>query len=146
MKKFLLLVFFLSFGSLFAQETVTLYILDGNDDAYQLWRHPSWENPTGEMFVDAEKLFVGHSFPVGQFAIMYHIGLRYLSVPIPHGSTIESAFIQFYSYEANDDTTGIMVYCERNPNPLPFTSVEYNISDRETTYQGIYPGSQSENP
>ncbi len=134
MKKFLLLVFFLSFGSLFAQETVTLYILDGNDDAYQLWRHPSWENPTGEMFVDAEKLFVGHSFPVGQFAIMYHIGLRYLSVPIPHGSTIVSAFIQFYSYEANDDTTGIMVYCERNPNPLPFTSVEYNISDRETTY------------
>ncbi|RLD59596.1 MAG: hypothetical protein DRI97_00700 [Bacteroidetes bacterium] len=133
MKKVFLLALFLFSSSLYAQETVTLFITDGNDDAYQLYRHPTWENPTGEMFVDAEKLFVGYSFPVGEMGISYHIGLRYQSVPIPQGSTIESTYIQFYSFEANDDTTGIIIYCEKNPDPLPFTGVEYNISDRETT-------------
>ncbi len=130
MKKLLILFFCFSFGFLNAQETVTLYIVDGNDDAYQLYRHPSWENPTGEMFVDAENLFMGHSWDP---TIFYQIGLRYQSVPIPPGSTIESAYIQFYSFEANNDTTGIRAYCERNVNPLPFTSVDYNISDRERT-------------
>ncbi len=130
MKKIILLTLFLFSTSLYAQETVTLYITDGNDDAYQLFRYPTWENPTGEMFVDAEKLFVGYTYPP---EVYYMIGLRYLSVPIPPGSTIESAYIQFYSYEASDDTTGISIFCEKNASPLPFTSVEYNISDRERT-------------
>lgn len=134
MKKLLLLLC-LSIGFLNAQETITLYITDGNDDAYQLWRDPSWSNPTGEMFVDADKLFVGHSWdPV----MYYQIGLRYESVPIPPKSEIQSVYIQFYSFEANNDTTGIRVYCERNANPLPFTSTDYNISDREKTNHNEY--------
>lgn len=130
MKKLLILIFCISYGLLSAQETVDLYIVDGNDDAYQLFRFPGWENPTGEMFVEAEKLFVGYTWNP---AIYYSIGLRYQSVPIPPGSTIESAYIQFYSFDANDDTTGIRIYCQRDPNPLPFTSVAYNITDREKT-------------
>lgn len=135
MKNIFLFLFGISFSFLSAQETIDLYILDGNDDAYQLYRDPAWENPTGEMFVDAMNLFMGHSWdPV----MYYQIGLRYQSVPIPPGSTIESAYIQFYSFEANNDTTGIRVYCERNVNPLPFTGVDYNISDRERTNHNEY--------
>ncbi len=130
MKKLLVLLVCILFGIMQAQETITLYITDGNDDAYQLYRDPAWEDPTGEMFVEAENLFVGYTFPP---AMYYHIGLRYQSVPIAPGSTIESAYIQFYAFEANDDTTGIRVRCELDPNPLPFSGVEYNISDRLTT-------------
>jgi len=129
MKRLLLLLIWFSFGSLYAQETVTLYILDGNDDAYQMFAWESW-GATGEMFIDSEKLFVGFTWPPDR---EYYIGLRYQNVLIPQGSTIESAYVQFYSYEANDDTTNIRVFCEKNANPLAFTSTDYNISDRQRT-------------
>ncbi len=135
MKKLLLLLICISFSFLNAQETINLYITDGNDDAYQLYNADVGWPPVGEMFVDAENLFMGHSWEPGRY---YKIGLRYQSVPIPQGSTIESAYIQFYAYEANSDTTGIKVSCEKNPNPLPFTSVDYNISDRENTHSELW--------
>ena len=127
MKKLLILFFCISSGFLNAQETVDLYIIDGNDDAYQLYNVAVGWPPIGEMFVDAENLFMGHSWDPGRY---YITGLRYQSVPIPPGSTIESAFIQFSPYEPSEETIVITIYCEDNANPLAFTDEDYNITDR----------------
>ena len=112
---------------LYAQETIYCFIQNTDDDAYQLYRHSSWGVATGEMFVDSLNLRMGY---IKGEQLFYHTGLRYQSVPIPPGSYIESAYIQFTSYEANYDTINLLVSFEDNLAPLPFTNVDYNISDR----------------
>jgi len=130
MKKLLLLILCACFGFIQAQETVTLYILDGNDDAYQHFSNTVTAQE-GTMFVSNEWLSMGQSYDPHR---LMRIGLRYRSVPIPAGSTIESAYVQFTSYlEENDQDIVIWIRGEKNPNPLPFNSEDYNISDRLKT-------------
>jgi hypothetical protein len=125
MKKTLTLFFCFSFGLINAQQTIEIPIIDGNDDAYQQWNHIGTN--VGTMFMGTESLIMGFTPEPHMF---YYLGLRYQSVPIPPGSTIESAFIQFSPYEPSEETIVIHIYCENNPNPLAFTSEDYNITDR----------------
>jgi len=131
MRKLLFLAFCLCSSILYSQETVTLYITDGNDDAYQHFCNQNGQPPDGSMYVDVEWLSMGQSYDPNK---TLDIGLRYRSVPVPRGSTIESAFIQFTSYfDENDQDMVIWIYGEKNPDPLPFNSEDYNITDRQTT-------------
>jgi hypothetical protein len=125
MKKILTLFFCFSFGLINAQQTIEIPIIDGNDDAYQQWNHIGTN--VGTMFMGTESLLMGFTPEPHMF---YYLGLRYQSVPIPPGSTIESAFIQFSPFEPSEETIVIDIYCENNANPPAFTNEDYNITDR----------------
>ena len=127
MKKLLLAI--LCAGIVFAQaqETITCYVENGNDDAYQLYCNTSGQPPTGEMFVDQDGLFMGYTSDPTRY---YLTGVRYSSVPVPQGSTIVEAYIQFTSLSANEGQHDVTVCIERDLNPEPFTTEDYNISDR----------------
>jgi hypothetical protein len=129
MKNLLIFIFCISFGIMNAQETVTLFIEDGNDDAWQLFN--DYTTPTGEMFIDQEQLSLG--FDIWGGSRRHHIGLRYLNIPILPGSTITSAYIQFTSLNANPKSDKVYVRCEKNPSPSAFTTEDYNISSRVRT-------------
>ncbi len=126
MKQLFMLIFCISLGYTNAQETVTLFIEDGNDDAWQLFN--DYTTPTGEMFIDQEQLSLG--FDIWGGSRRHHVGLRYLNIPILPGSTITSAYIQFTSLNANQKSDKVYVRCEKNPSPSAFTTEDYNISSR----------------
>ncbi len=130
MKKLLILIFCFSFGFINAQQTVEIPIINGNDDACQNLNTDFTH--IGTMFVDTIALVMGHTY---EPEFYYYVGLRYQSVPIPPGSTIESAYIQFTPLEANEETHIIWIFCEENANPDEFTNEEFNISDREKFFK-----------
>ena len=135
MKRFLLLFFYLSFGYLSAQETATLFIEDGNDDAYQIYYmyFPATDS-VGDMLVDQEYLSMGFdAWPIDPAYHTHHIGLRFVNVPILPGSTITSAYIQFTSFIANEKPDRIYIRGEKNPSPQSFTDEAFNITTRART-------------
>lgn len=158
MKGFLLLFFYLSFGYLSAQETATLFIEDGNDDAYQIYYmyFPATDS-VGDMFVDQEYLSMGFdAWPIDPAYHTHHIGLRFVNVPILPGSTITSAYIQFTSFIANEKPDRIYIRGEKNPSPQSFTSEAFNITTRARTdtfvqwdlpeWQAFIPGPAQKTP
>ena len=127
MKKLLILFCCIASCCLYAQETIEIPIINGNDDAYE--EYESDFEPSGTMHLESQ-LYMGFTEEPYMF---YYIGIRYQSVPISPGATIESAFIQFCAYENSEETHSIYTFCEKNPNPPAFTTEEFNISNRETT-------------
>lgn len=157
MKK-LLLIFCISIGFINAQETITLYIQDGNDDAFQkYYLYFESTDSVGDIFVDKEYLEMGfNAWPEDPPFYTYHIGLRYVNVPIPLGSEIVSAHIQFTSYIANIKPDKVIIRGEKNPSPQSFADVDFNITNRQLTdsyiiweleeWQAFIPGPAQKTP
>ena len=61
------------------------------------------------------------------------IGLRFTNVNIEQGSRISNAYIQFTVDEVSTGTCSLNVMVEDTDNSTEFTSLAYNISNREVT-------------
>ena len=128
MRNLILLALCLIAPFLYSQETITVYITDGQDDAYQQYANFALQDPVGTMFVDSEELFIGYTPEDPR--VYYYTGLRYHPIPIPRGSIIESAYVQFTASQFSDEEHQVRIILEASADPLPFTNEDYNISDR----------------
>ncbi len=61
------------------------------------------------------------------------VGLRFLNVTLPAGATITEAYIQFTQDEANSAAANVLVQGQASPNPLGFTTANFNVSSRPRT-------------
>jgi hypothetical protein len=61
------------------------------------------------------------------------VGIRFRNVPIPAGSVIHNAYVQFQVDEANSVTTALTIRGEASDNPATFTSGGGNVSSRPRT-------------
>ncbi|MCK5337247.1 MAG: hypothetical protein KAJ50_00500 [Bacteroidales bacterium] len=158
MKKLLILLFCISIGNMHAQETVTLFIQDGNDDAWQTYYmyFPATDS-VGDMFVDQHYLSMGFdAWPIDPAYLTHHIGLRFTGVPILPGSTITSAYIQFTSFIGNAKPDRIYIRGEKDPSPQAYTAEPFNITMRARTdtfvrwdipeWQAFIPGPAQKTP
>jgi len=66
-------------------------------------------------------------------------GLRFQNIFIPHGATIDSAFVVFCSHEGKsaEDTAKITIYGEASDNPATF-DLDHLITDRPSTTASVY--------
>ena len=122
-------------GALTAQETITRYIQDGNDDAWQTYySYAGVTDSVGDMFVDGEYLSAGFTAWTTTPSHLYHyIGLRYLDIPIPPKAEILSAYLQFTSYSANTKPDKLYIRGVLDPSPEAFSSEPFDISNRHIT-------------
>ena len=110
---------------LFNQETFTGYILDGNDDVN--------ENISETPVFDSEYLKLGRT----DEEMTMRIGLRYQNVQVPKGSEIVSAFIQFTSFSANDDSVTMRIMGEKSNDAAPFANTESEVYLRPATNAAV---------
>ena len=108
-------------------ETITMPIASAQDDVEEL---------LGEDLVsfDSSDLELGTQilpFNLGTFR--QSVGLRFLDIGIPPGSTISSASIQFMVDEPSSVDTSLRIYGELAPNSAPFMEVTGNVTDRAGT-------------
>ena len=61
------------------------------------------------------------------------IGLRFIDLNIPQGSTITKAYIQFTVDEIDTEETSLQIRGDDTDNALPFTSTAFDVSNRLTT-------------
>ena len=61
------------------------------------------------------------------------IGLRFTGLNIPHGASIDSAFIQFTVDEVSTGACLLSIRGDDADNSQPFSSVSKSVSDRVTT-------------
>jgi len=158
MKKLLIILFCFSFGMLYAQETATLFIQDGSDDAYQYYYlYFASTDSVGDIFVDQDYLSMGFDAWIEDpVYLTHHIGLRFVNVPIPPGSIISSAAIQFTSFSANAKPDRVHIRGEKNPSPQSYANEPFNITNRARTdtfvrwnmpeWQAMIPGPAQKTP
>ncbi|HKQ59149.1 MAG TPA: right-handed parallel beta-helix repeat-containing protein [Candidatus Eisenbacteria bacterium] len=65
------------------------------------------------------------------------VGLRFTAVPVPPGSTITGAWIQFAAGPAQSGAANLLFRAQAADNPLPFASTFANISGRPRTAAGV---------
>jgi len=67
------------------------------------------------------------------------IGLRFVEIPIPKGAIVDNAFVEFTCDETDGGTqpVSVLIEGELNPNPLTFTNVSGNITNRPTTTANV---------
>lgn len=65
------------------------------------------------------------------------IGLRFLGVPIPAGSTINSASVQFMVDENDDEVTNVRILGELAPNSAAYQDVAFNLTSRAQTTSSV---------
>jgi hypothetical protein len=132
MKSIITFLFCFFSGYIIAQETATLYIVDGQDDAWQTYYvYIGSTDSVGDMNVDGQYLSAGFDAWMEDPPYLFHyIGLRYLNVPIPLGSTINSAAIQFTSFSANAKPDKLWIRGVMDPSPQAFSPEPFNISNR----------------
>jgi len=158
MKTLLIILFCFSFGILYPQETATLFIQDGNDDAYQYYYlYYGAADSVGDIFVDQEYLSMGFDAWIEDpVYLTHHIGLRFVNVPVPPGSIISSAAIQFTSFSANAKPDRVHIRGEKNPSPQSYVHEPFNITNRTRTdtfvrwempeWQAMIPGPAQKTP
>lgn len=145
-------------GALSAQETITRYIQDGNDDAWQTYySYAGVSDTVGDMFVDGEYLSAGYTAWSTNPPHLYHyMGLRYLDIPIPPKAEIISAYIQFTSFSANTKPDELYIRGVLDPSPAAFSSEPFDITNRHITvgytpwyveeWQAFIPGPAQKTP
>lgn len=121
MKKIFLFLFVFSVFYSFSQVNSIFYIADGNDDVN--------ENHGEVPVFNQEYLKLGRT----SNNLMLRIGLRYQNVTIPKGSEILSAYIQFTSYLASDDSVEMRIFGEKSPSAAPFENIESEVYHRPVT-------------
>jgi MSHA biogenesis protein MshQ len=65
------------------------------------------------------------------------VGMRFRSVNIPQGATINSAYIEFVTDETDNGTTNLIIYGEDEDRPNQFGNNDDNISDRNPTTASV---------
>jgi len=65
------------------------------------------------------------------------VGMRFRSVDIPQGATINSAYIQFETDETDSGATNLVVYGVDEDSPNQFANNDDNISDRTKTTASV---------
>src|SRR5262245_30745951 len=65
------------------------------------------------------------------------VGMRFLNVGIPAGSTITSAWVQFMVDEADDEDTSVRIYGELTANSKQFSHSASNITPRTTPSSSV---------
>lgn len=124
MKRLLLLPLIFLSATIFSQVTETFYIIDGNDDAFEVYG----EAP----LFDLHYLKLGmESYPEPHITM---IGLRFQNFTVPKGSEIVSAYLQFSSFSGSiGDTVVMWIYAELSNNAEPFKNEIYDIHHRART-------------
>lgn len=70
-------------------------------------------------------------------SVVQTVGLRFTNIPIPAGSTIQNAYIQFRSDETASGVTNVTIYGQDHRFPGTFTTGAFNISNRAKTTQSV---------
>ena len=105
-------------------ERLSIPIARSQDDVKEL---------LGEDFVglDSSDLELGTQIlPFNLGTWRQSVGLRFLDIGIPPGSTISNASIQFMVDEPSTVDTSLLIYGELAPDSAPFRDVGGNVTDR----------------
>jgi hypothetical protein len=103
--------------------TFEVRVAAGNDDAE--------ENASGTMYrnsTDLELIYDGSNQTVG---------IRFLGVSIPRGSTIVNAYLQFWVDEETEEPASLAVQGQAIDNAPEFSTARWNISSRSRTVAGV---------
>jgi hypothetical protein len=65
------------------------------------------------------------------------VGLRFKGLPIPQGSLILDAYIQFYTAAVDIDQTSLIIYGQADANPPSFNRSKRSISTRPLTVSWV---------
>ena len=103
--------------------TTQIRVSANNDDAEE-------RVSDGDMYRDSSDLEFGYDDFVGG---LQTVGMRFRSVDIPQGATINSAYIEFVVDETDSGTTNLVIYGEDADSPNQFANNDDNISDRTKT-------------
>ena len=88
----------------------------------------------GNMYRDSSDLELGYDDYAGGLQI---VGMRFQSVNIPQGATINSAYIEFETDETDSGATNLVIFGENNDSPNQFANNDNNISDRTKTSASV---------
>jgi len=105
-----------------------------------------WETRVSSGTDDAEQDVIGGSMDPSSSDLeifddggLQVIGLRFVEIPIPKGAIVDNAFVEFTCDETKSGTqpVSVLIEGELNPNPLTFTNVSGNITNRPTTTANV---------
>ncbi|MCH8839938.1 MAG: cadherin-like domain-containing protein [Planctomycetes bacterium] len=65
------------------------------------------------------------------------VGMRFTSLNIPPGASVQNAYLQFQADETGSDPTSLTIYGQAIDNATTFTSTSGNISSRSTTTASV---------
>jgi len=122
-------------GQLTASDEVTIVVNEGGDDVVEVRVNRSSddaeESASGSMYLtssDLELVYVGSDQTVG---------IRFVGVDIPQGSTIVNAYVQFKVDETSSGATSLTIEGEDTDNAATFASSSGNISSRARTSANV---------
>jgi hypothetical protein len=110
--------------NVFGAGTVDLRIVAGTEDAEE-----TVDGAVSRTSNDLELVFNTEGGVTGNQTV----GLRFIGVNIPQGSTIQNAYVQFQASEATSDVTTLAIQGQSADNAKGFTSAKKNISSRSRT-------------
>ena len=108
-----------------AQTTITSQVAQDNDDAEE-------EVSNGNMDLGSSDLEITSDGGTNQL-----VGLRFLNINIPQGTTILSASIQFTTDETDTGSTSVAIRGEDTDDASVFSSSNSNISNRTLTSASV---------
>ncbi|MDA8692752.1 hypothetical protein N9L92_01730 [Saprospiraceae bacterium] len=108
-------------NTVYTQNTFTPQVNSSSDDAEEFLL-------TGEMYLTSTDLELVIDRGVQQI-----IGLRFTEIPIPQGTNIISAYIEFETDETSTVATNLTFWGEDIDDASTFTDVDFNISSRTKT-------------
>jgi len=130
---FLLVLALAGTNTAFGALSLDIRITATNDDVEE-------EVSGGGMDRGSSDLELGHEGAASATSLQM-IGLRFLDVDIPKGSSISKAYVQFAVDDKDNDYHGppvsVLVMGEMNPNPVTFSSSSSQISSRPTTTASV---------
>jgi cyanophycinase len=65
------------------------------------------------------------------------VGMRFTDIPIPQGTQIKKAYVQFTTDEVRTKPTNLIIHVEPIPFAQPFTKFMHNISSRKRTKASV---------
>ncbi len=106
---------------------------------------------TCEMSADSddaeENIADGSMYLTGPLELCYHywtgggrdqiVGLRFPKVDIPPDVIIDSAYLQFFSFNTENEFSDLTISGEASADSSPFTDTAYNISSRSQTAASV---------
>lgn len=102
-----------------------IQVTDGNDDAEQL-------TSDGTMYLNSTDLELADNLAATAQPTDI-VGIRFANVTIPHGESIQSAYIQFQVDELDSGAASLTIQGEATNDAAPFTSSAFDISSRSRT-------------
>ena len=117
----LLIISLASFSNTVFGVTESVRVSSDNDDAEE-------RVSDGDMSRGSSDLELGYDGNTRQI-----VGMRFRSVDIPQGATINSAYIEFTTDETDSGATSLVIFGEADDSPNQFANNDDNISDRTKT-------------